>query len=473
MMPEKVSVGDLKRIEGHGRVSVVLDDDGAVADAHFEALEFRGFERILLDRMIWEMPRMTSRICGICPVSHHVASVKATERLLGVEIPETATLLRELLQLASFVHDHALHFFFLAGPDFLTEEEPASRGLLGVVAAHPELAKAAIRIRRVGQDVVAAVGGQAGHPVTAIPGGMSRSLAADVREELLSGLESIEDDLIAAERLARESSLRLVAEHPSLAEDDAVYMALTSKDGRLSVYEGDITVGEADGTVLERIDADEYSERLPEEVVGHSYAKAPAFRGDEGRPRTVRVGPLARVLLSPAMTGERTAAMRGAMLDELGEDVRNPLAYHWARMIELVAVVDRMREILADDRSASRETRVKVERVAGEGTAAVEAPRGTLLHHYAADAVGRVTEADLVVATTFNNRAIDETVARAARSEVTGGELTPEANARIEMAVRAYDPCLSCATHEVGRMPLAVELIGPDGTLLGRQGVSG
>ncbi len=173
------------------------------------------------------------------------------------------------------------------------------------------------------------------------------------------------------------------------------------------------------------------------------------------------------------MTGERTAAMRGAMLDELGEDVRNPLAYHWARMIELVAVVDRMREILADDRSASRETRVKVERVAGEGTAAVEAPRGTLLHHYAADAVGRVTEADLVVATTFNNRAIDETVARAARSEVTGGELTPEANARIEMAVRAYDPCLSCATHEVGRMPLAVELIGPDGTLLGRQGVSG
>lgn len=456
-MAEIVGLGDIKRIEGHGRVSIALDDAGRVEDAHFQAVEFRGFEKLLEGRMVWEMPRMTSRVCGICPVSHHIAAVKAADAMLDVELPTAAKLLRELLLLSSFVHDHALHFFFLAGPDFLTDGPPASRGLLGVVQGRPELALKAIALRKAGQSVVTAVGGQGGHPVTAIPGGMSRPLAVSTRDDLLTTVRDAIPVAMEAVDVARDSTLRLLEENPDLGGSDAFLLAQLPESREFGVYEGEILVGSSADSIEDRFDASDYADKLSEEVLEWSYAKAPSYANGSGR-HTVRVGPLARVGLAARMSGERSDALLTDFRATLGAAPTNPLAYHWARMIELVAVCERMEAILADDRVVSKDVRVKVERKGGRGVAAVEAPRGTLIHDYEADDVGHVTKANLIVATTLNNAAINETVLQAARSCVDGGKVSDEATARIEMAIRAYDPCLSCATHEVGRMALVIEL---------------
>jgi coenzyme F420-reducing hydrogenase alpha subunit len=470
-MSEIVRLDRIKRVEGHGRVSVVLDDDGTVADAHFQAVEFRGFEKMLEGRMVWEMPRITSRVCGICPVSHHVASVKAVDALLGVVIPPAATLLRELLQAASFVHDHALHFFFLSGPDFLLEGDPASRDLLGILQAHPELAKRAIQMRKLGQELVSAVGGQAGHPVTAIPGGMSRPLDPAVPGDLMAPMRGALEDAISSAELARDATLELIERHPEIVSGSGVYMAQMGERLSFDVYDGVVMVADESNAVSDFFPIEEYENRFDEQAVGWSYAKAPRYV-HSGKRHIIRVGPLARVNLANSMGGEVSDEMLAEFRQTLGPFPATPFAYHWARMIELVAVVERVVELLDDERIVSEDVRIPVERSGGTGIAAVEAPRGTLIHHYEADAVGRVVKANLIVATTLNNAALNDAVLAAAKTFVSGGEVTAEAASMIEMVLRTYDPCLSCSTHEVGGMPLVVELLGRDGRLLGRRVVS-
>jgi coenzyme F420-reducing hydrogenase alpha subunit len=470
-MSEVIRLDQIKRVEGHGRVSVVLDEQGEVADAHFQAVEFRGFEKMLQGRMVWEMPRITSRVCGICPVSHHVASVKAVDALLGADIPRAARLQRELLQAASFIHDHALHFYFLSGPDFLAGGDPASAGLLGVLEAQPELALKAVNMRKVGQTLVAAVGGQAGHPVTAIPGGMSRPLPKDTPSELLPQLEAILPDAIASVDVARDATLELIERHPEIMNSRGVYLAQMAEKFGFNVYDGIVMVADAQGDVSSFFPAEDYRTHLDEEAAGWSYAKLPKYVGS-GSPRLIRVGPLARVNLANTMSAPEADALMQEFERKLGRFPETPFAYHWARMIELVAVVERCIELLKDPDILSDDVRVKVERSGGVGIAAIEAPRGTLIHHYEADTVGKVTKANLIVATTLNNAALNDTVLTAARTFVTDGEVTPEAGARIEMVLRAYDPCLSCATHEVGAMPLEIRVYESDGLLRSRRVVS-
>lgn len=466
-MSRILKLEQIKRVEGHGRVSLLLDDEGGVADAHFQAVEFRGFEKMLEGRMVWEMPRITSRVCGICPVSHHVASVKAVDALLGVEIPRAAKLLRELLQVSSFVHDHALHFFFLSGPDFLLGGEPASRDMLGVLAGHPEWAMKAIAMRKAGQAVVSAVGGQAGHPVTAIPGGMSRALAASSRDELLQPIRATLGDAVEAAEIARDSTLELMENNPEIVNSPGVYMAQMGERLTFNVYDGVIMVADAAGKVSSFFPAEEYAHHLDEQAVEWSYAKAPRYV-ERGADHLVRVGPLARVNLANSMGGTESDALLQEMRHALGPFPDSPFAYHWARMIELVASIERVVALLEDEEIVSDDVRVKVERGGGTGIAAVEAPRGTLIHHYEADAVGRVTRANLIVATTLNNGALNDTVLSAARAFVSGGVVTPEATAKIETVLRAYDPCLSCATHEIGSMPLDIEVRDSAGRRLHR-----
>ncbi|HEX9093575.1 MAG TPA: Ni/Fe hydrogenase subunit alpha [Coriobacteriia bacterium] len=459
----------VKRIEGHGEVSIFLRDDGTVSDAQFRVVEFRGFEKMVQGRMVWEMPQVTSRVCGICPVSHHLASVKAIDDLLGVEPPPVGKMLRELLCLAGFVHDHALHFFFLAGPDFLLGDDPPSRDLLGVLEARPDLALRAVALRKAGQAAVRIVGGQAGHPVAAIPGGMARGITSAERDEMRGLVAGVVDDGLAAERLAREATLRLL-ERETAPERPMASLAQMGPACAFDVYDGGIIVADAGGSTVERFEARDYRDHIAEAILPHSYAKAPYLSAKGPVDGLYRVGPLARMNLAMLMPGPVSRALLGEYRDELGSNVQRRLAYHWARMIELVAVLERMAILLDDPSIVSEDVRVPVERRAGEGAAAVEAPRGTLIHRYVADAVGRVESAELIVATTHNNAALNQAVLETVPDVVEGGRLAEDAVRRIELGIRAYDPCLSCATHEVGRLPLVVRAFAPDGALLAERG---
>lgn len=469
-MSETVRLDQVKRIEGHGRISLFVDDDGRVDDAHFDILEFRGFEQMLKDRMVWEMPLITSRICGVCPVSHHLAAVKAVDDLYGIEIPQAAKMLRETMHLGGLVQDHALHFFFLAGPDFLTGDGSGSRDILGVIKGAPELALKAIGIRKAGQRIVEIIGGRATHPVAAIPGGMSRGITTEQRDEMLGMIRAGMDDALMAAELSRESTHRLLEENPGYAVTPMPMMATTGPGQAFELYDGDITVMEIDGSISEQWPVGEYADHVAEKVLPNSYAKSPYLTA-KGESGSYRVGPLARLNIAESMPGPHSQKLMEQFRAELGRPVHATLAYHWARMIELVAAYERMETLLDDEEILSNHVRVQVNRGPGKGMAAIEAPRGTLIHDYEADDVGRVTHAELIVATTHNTASLDSAVLEAVKGSEKDVALLDESVRRMELGIRAHDPCLSCATHEIGRMPLVVELHSPDGTLLGTKGV--
>ena len=469
-MSEIVTLPAVKRIEGHGRVSLFLDDAGNVSDAHFDVLEFRGFEKMLEGRMVWEMPLITSRVCGVCPVSHHLAAVKAVDALYGVEIPRAARLLRELLHLGGFSQDHALHFFFLAGPDFLTGDGSGSRDLLGVIGARPDLARKAIGLRRAGQRVVEVVGGRTSHPVTAIPGGMSKGITAEQRAELQALVRGMLEPALESVVVAKDATLRLLKEHPDFSARPVPYMAQVDGEN-LDFYDGVIRVMGAEGRITEQFPASEYAAHIGERTLPGSYANAPYLRSLGEKAGHYRVGPLARLNMVNHMTGPRSDALLAEFRQALQHPVYPVLAYHWARMIELVASVERMIALLGDDEIVSADVRVKVDRgQAGVGSAAIEAPRGTLIHSYEADAVGRVVKANLIVATTHNVVSIDRAVLDSVRGTTRDDALSEASVRKMELGIRAHDPCLSCATHEIGRMPLVIQLIDADGTVLGERG---
>lgn len=471
-MSDVIHLPATKRIEGHGRISLFLGDDGRVGAAHFEITEFRGFERFLCDRMVWEMPLITSRICGVCPVSHHLAAVKAVEAMYDVQVPDSARLLRELLHLGGLSQDHALHFFFLAGPDFLTGDGAGSRDILGVVKAAPELALKAIALRKVGQNIVLIVGGRASHPVAAIPGGMSKAITADQRDEMLAAVRGGLDDALFSAELARTSTLRLLEENPGFASNPTPQMASSGPGGAFELYDGSIRVAARDGRIAEEFAPGEYAAHIGERTMSHSYARAPYLLADGLDEGTYRVGPLARINMAESMPGPQSGELLEAFRAELGRPVHSVLAYHWARMIELVASYERMEQILADERVVSQDVRVKVDRGPGVGIAAIEAPRGTLIHHYEADDVGRVTRANLIVATTHNTPSLDSAVLEVARGLDAESASSEAAVRRMELGIRAHDPCLSCATHEIGRMPFVIDVLAPDGSLVFRKAVN-
>ncbi|MDA3937611.1 MAG: Ni/Fe hydrogenase subunit alpha [Actinomycetota bacterium] len=470
-MSEVVRLPALKRIEGHGRISLFMDDDGRIADAHFDVTEFRGFERFLEDRMIWEMPLMTSRICGVCPVSHHLGAVKAVDAMFGVKIPRAAELLRELLHLAGLAQDHALHFFFLAGPDFLTGDGAGSRDILGLVAGNPKMATDAIALRKAGQRIVQIVGGRSSHPVAAIPGGMSKGITQTERIEMLGLARGVLPTAIDAAATARDAVRRLLETHQGYGFAPMPMMAQMSQDRTFNVYDGTIEVMGEDGSLLERFDATEYMDHIQEKTLSNSYAKSPYLTSRGPETGSYRVGPLARINMSDFMGGPRADGLLDEFHREFGRPFHGILAYHWARMIELVASVERMVALLEDDEIISDVTRVKVERGGGVGIAAIEAPRGTLIHHYEADDVGRVTKANLIVATTNNTASLNASVLEVVSGMDRDEAMSQDSVRKMELGIRAHDPCLSCATHDIGKMPLTVEVIGPDGTVHGVRGV--
>jgi NAD-reducing hydrogenase large subunit len=463
MAGRTIRIDPVTRIEGHGRVVISLAENGQVTDAYFQTAEFRGFEKFCEGRMLWDMPTITSRICGVCPVSHHLASVKACESLLGARPPRAAVMLRELLHMGQTIQSHALHFFFFGLPDFFKKElAPEQRSIFGLLDRNNSVATNAIKLRKVGQNIVDYVGGGRLHPVSCIPGGMSRHLEYAHRMELYEAV-------IAGIRLA-QMGVGLVKELYGKNQDvfgrfavfPSYYMGLVKDGDVLDLYDGTMRVVDAEGARVSDISLSDYLANLEERPDPRSWTKGVFLkgRGDVFH----RVGPLARANVASSLS----TPLANAELQELkalggGKPLGGSLFYHYARLIELLHACERAKELLKDPEIMSEDVRVPVERRGGEGVGVIEAPRGTLIHHYWANEDGRITKANIVVATAHNKEAMDRSVKSVAEGIVRGGEVVENELGRIEMAVRCYDPCLSCSTHAFGRMPLEVVVQGPDG----------
>ena len=464
-MAQKITIDPITRIEGHGKVTIHLNGTGEVSAARFHVMEFRGFEKFCEGRMVWDMPLITTRICGICPTAHHLASVKACEAIFDVEIPSAAKKLRELLVFGSGLEDQALHFFFLAAPDLVLgpASDPLMRNVLGIVDADKDLAMKAIRLRKIGKNIVERVGGSSIHPVTAIPGGMSRGITAEDRYDMLKYADEAIDYAGIALTVAKDLFRKYSDLAPDFASFNTMYMGLTD-DGMLEEYDGLIRVVDKDGKIVADFSPQNYTKYIEERVEDYTWTKFPYWKMGE---ETYRVGPLARLNVA---TGISTPLAKEAF-DEFkaisgGKPLHGSLYYHYARVIELMYKAERIKELLLDDEIMSDNVRIKVERKAGEGVGVIEAPRGTLIHHYAADDFGKLTKANLIVPTTHNNKAIDTSIEMVAKAHVRDDRLDEGVLNMVEMAARCYDPCLSCSTHALGKMPLEVILYDQFGQVL-------
>jgi NAD-reducing hydrogenase large subunit len=472
MEARKITIEPVTRIEGHARVTIHLDPDGGVDRTFLHVDEFRGLEKFSEGRPYFEMPQITQRICGICPVSHHLASVKACDAIIGVEPPRSARLLRELLHMAQFVQSHGMHFFHLAAPDLLMgfDSDPAVRNVFGLVKANPDLALKAVKLRRFGQHIIEILGGKRVHPNFAVPGGVNAPLAIKDR------------DTIAVEReqqleFAREAVALVknwIEQHRDLARSFAAfsssYMGMVDEQGGLQLYEGQIRLRDARGGLLAQFSPQSYLENIAEHVEPWSFLKFPYYR-KLGWPRgAYRVGPLGRLnavdrLATPLAAKEFDEFRQVAG----GQPVEGSLFYHYARMIELLFALETMGSLLDDKDILSTDIRTNGSPpLNSRGIGVIEAPRGTLIHDYTVDENGLLVRVNLIVATGHNNWAMNEAVGAVARAYINGGQPTEGVLNRVEASIRCYDPCFSCSTHAIGLMPLQVIVVGAEGRILRR-----
>ena len=468
-MARDITIDPVTRIEGHAKITIRLDDRGEVADAHFHVTQFRGFERICQGRPIHELPSLMSRICGICPVSHLVASAKACDQILAVSPPPTGADLRRVMNLAQLVQSHALSFFHLSAPDLLFgfDADPDGRHLLGMLRANPQLARDGVGLRRFGQQVIETLGGKRIHPGFIVPGGVAAPLEADKRDQVLAALPQA---LAATERTLawyKASVARWEQEAARFGDFPSAYVGLVGPDGGVEHYDGALRVVGADGSLLAELsDPRPYWEYLGEAVEPWSYLKS-AYWKELGYPDGLyRVGPLARLNVADHMGTPRADAELDEYRRRLGRVPSSSFHYHQARLIEVLYALERLRALLGDPGILSPRVRAAAGINRDEGVGVAEAPRGTLIHHYRVDGDGIVQWANLVIATGHNNLAMNRSVLQVARHYVKGEALQEPMLNRVEAVIRCFDPCLSCSTHAVGQMPLRVQLLGPDGELL-------
>jgi len=470
-MAREIVIDPVTRIEGHARITIQVGQDGKVSDARFHVTQFRGFEKFCEGRPFHEMPAITARICGICPVSHLIASAKACDALLAVAIPPAAVKLRRLINLGQLVQSHALSFFYLSAPDLMLgmDADPALRNIFGLIQNHPQAARDGIRLRQFGQQVVEWLGGKRVHPSWVVPGGVSKPLEREVRERILSALPEMTD--IARRTLDSFKRIleRCREEVRTFGNFPTLFMSLVTPEGGLELYDGKLRVADAHGEVLaDQVDTDRYADLIGEAVEPWTYLKFPYYRPTGYPDGIYRVGPLARLNLA-----ERCGTPLGdGELAEYKDLQPGPqlasFYYHYARLIEIIYALERMEQLLSQPDILETHVRAEAGVNALEGIGVSEAPRGTLIHHYQIDEHGLIRSVNLIVATTHNNLAMNRSVAQVARQFVAGDKLEEAMLNRVEAVVRAYDPCLSCSTHAFGRMPLCVDLIGPDGCVLDR-----
>ncbi|MCK5145199.1 Ni/Fe hydrogenase subunit alpha [bacterium] len=471
---KKITIDPITRLEGHGKIDIFLDDAGNVADAYLQIPELRGFEKFCQGRPVEEMPRITSRICGVCPEAHLLASAKAGDAVYGMELPRTAKMLRELLYMIFFVTDHATHFYALGGPDFIVgpDAPKAQRNILGVIhKVGIEIGSKVINMRGLCHELIKKMAGKAVHPVGALPGGMSKGLTAADRLEILeAGRQAVEfgqftiqifNDIV----LKNQEYVDLILS--DMFSHRTYNMGLVDENNLSNFYEGKIRVTGPDGKEFVKFAAADYLDHIEERVEPWSYLKFPylkniGWKGFVDGPESgiYKATPLSRCNAADGLATPLAHAEYEKMYDTLGgKPVHATLATHWARVIEMLYAAERWVELAEDPEIAGPEYRIQPTQIPTEGVGVVEAPRGTLYHHYKTDERGMITEANLIVGTTNNNAAINMSVKKAAMGLIKNGKVDDALLNQVEMGFRAYDPCFGCATHTLpGQMPMILKI---------------
>ncbi len=468
MATEKITIEPVTRIEGHAKVTVHMNGDGSVEHAYFHVNEFRGFEKFCEGRLVEEMQQITPRICGICPVSHHLAAAKAGDVVLGAPAPRPAELLRELMHMGQVIQSHGMHFFELGGPDLILgfDHDPATRNVVGLVQADPDLTLKAIRLRKFGQAIISELGERSIHPMFAIPGGVNRAFNADGRDRLLAQIaEQVETAKVGIQVIKNwcennQEDVNKFAVFPT------GYFGLVTPQNSLELYDGQIRLTGRDGSELEKFSAQNYLDHIAEHVEPWSYLKFPYYKKLGWPEGAYRVGPLGRLnncdqIDTPLANAELQIfkALNG------GKPVENTLYYHYARMIECLFALERAEVLLQDPDILSTDILNTSRDLKEEGVGVIEAPRGTLLHHYWINEHGQLTKVNLIVSTGHNNYAMSKAVDEVAKTYVKGPMVQEGMLNRVEHAIRAHDPCLSCSTHAVGQMPLEISVFDSEGKL--------
>jgi len=443
-----------------------LDDSGNVHDALFHVTQLRGFEKFAEGRPFHEMPSLMARICGICPVSHLIASAKACDNLLSVKIPPPAAKLRRILNLAQIAQSHALSFFYLSSPDLLMgmDADPAVRNIVGVAQNHPNLARDGVRLRQIGQTIIELLAGKRIHPGWVVPGGVNQPLSAVVRDQILALLPEATRKAEATLEWFTPQVERFREEISVFAHFPGLYMGLVGDEGELETYDGWLrVVDDRNVPVVERLDPVEFKTIIGEVDTPHSYLKSPYYK-PLGYPDGIyRVGPLSRLHMAKRC-GTRRADKWMATFRQL--DHRGSFNYHYARLIEILYAFEMIEQLLNEPDILSTHVRAHAAPNSLEGIGVSEAPRGTLMHHYKIDENGLITYVDLVIATGHNNLAMNQGVTQVAKHYIKGGKVTEGILNRVEAVIRTYDPCLSCSTHAVGSMPMHIQLLNPDGAVV-------
>jgi len=467
---KRVAIETLTRVEGHGKVTLLLDEEGHVRQARLHIVEFRGFEKFIQGRPYWEVPVMVQRLCGICPVSHHLAASKAMDLVVGVDqLTSTAEKVRRLMHYGQILQSHALHFFHLSSPDLLFgfDSDVARRNIVGVAAAHPDLARRGVLLRKFGQEVIRVTAGKRIHGTGSVPGGVNRSVPPHERRALREQCAQVIDWSREAVHLVKRLFEQNLEQYREFATFPSHSLALVRADGAMDLYHGGLRARSAGGeTLFDHADYCDYWERILEDVKPWSYMKFPFMRDIGPADGWYRVGPLTRVTscdFIPSALAEQER--RDFMAFDDGSAARATLGFHWARMIEMLHAAEVIAGLLADDDVCGDDLMAYGER-RRRGVGVLEAPRGTLIHHYRVDEHDQVVRANLIVSTTHNNEAMNRAIRAVAQRYLDGRTLTEGLLNHIEVAVRAFDPCLSCATHALGKMPLAVELADADGTVI-------
>lgn len=469
-MSKRIVIDPVTRIEGHAKISIFLDDDGKVSDAQFHVVEFRGFEKFCEGRMLWEMPAITARTCGICPVSHLLASSKASDEILAVGVPVAADKLRRLMNLGQLTQSHALSFFHLSAPDFLIgwDAPVAKRNIVGIIQENPDLARAGIRLRQFGQEVIELLGGKKIHPSWAVPGGVRSGLTVEARDHIVSKLP----EAFATTRVALELFKGLInkndEEVQNIGKFDSLFMGLVGLDGEWEHHGGLLRFSDSKGEIIaDKVSAQDYKDYIGEAVQNSSYLKSPYFKPRGSPDGMYRVGPLARLNVCDYMgTPQADAELEEYRAKWGGRAVTSCYLYHYARLIEILCCLEKIERLMDDPDLFSKRLRADAGINNLRGVGVSEAPRGTLFHDYTVDENGVIQSVNMIIATGQNNLAMNRSVFEIAKKYVTGPEIPEGVLNRVEHGIRNFDPCLSCSTHAVGKMPMKVRLFGPGGQVL-------